>query len=83
VPLGAVDRLCYTNDSLTKEARLVKHIIPIIWGMLLGLVIGFIGAALTQTKFQVGTTLIVTAIGGALLNIIAMYMEHQVKNVKA
>ena len=52
----------------------MKHIIPIIWGMLLGLGIGFIGAA---------TTLIVTAIGGALLNIIAMYMEHQVKNVKA
>lgn len=61
----------------------MKHIVPIIWAMILGLVIGFIGSSLTQTKFEVTTTLIVSAIAGAFLSVIAMYMEAQVKHAKA
>lgn len=60
----------------------MKHIITIIWGGILGLVIGFIGSALTQTQFQLQTAVTVTAIGGLLLNILAMYMEKQAKPTK-
>ncbi|ASN60240.1 MULTISPECIES: YjzD family protein [Latilactobacillus] len=52
----------------------MKYVMNLLWTLIFGFVIGFIGSKLTKTGFNIQTTVIVSVIFGLLLNFLPLVL---------
>lgn len=53
----------------------MKNVIVIIWALILGQLLGYIGAAVTSLSYSVGTMAIISAIFGVIVCVLPQVMK--------